>query len=347
MRTVMTHHRNVGGWLLMAIASVTIASGPAAAQSKVGTAAAQFLGIGIGSRAVAMGGAYVAMSNDVASSYWNPGAFVQAGKSQFTFMNTEWLVGSKFRWGGLMLNFDGENAVAVSLTQLDYGSEEVTTVQNPDGTGEQWSAQDMAISLSYARLLTDRFSIGGSVKFITQDIWNETASTFAVDLGLLFVTGFNDMRLGVSISNFGGNMKLDGRDLLQRVDIDPDNTGSNKTLVGTMKTDAWPLPLFFRVGLAMEVLETDGFKISVAADGVRPSDNKESINVGGEVSWNELLFARAGYRSLLRTDSQESLTLGGGLKYTFEGLGSLEVNYAFQDFGILGNLNTIEVGISF
>ena len=294
-----------------------------------------------------MGGAYVASKEDVSSLYWNPGAFAQAEKSQLAFSNTNWLGGTHFRWFGLMVNLDGTNAFGFSLTHLDYGEEEVTTVQSPDGTGERWSAQDIAIAASYSRRLTDRFSLGGSVKYIGQTIWNESASTFAFDLGLLFVTGFNNMRLGMSISNFGGDLTLDGRDLLQRVDIDPANAGSNKTLVGKLKTDPWPVPLFFRVGIAMDVFKNDVMNLTLAADALRPNDNAESVNVGGEIGWRDMIFLRGGYKSLARTDTEEGLSLGGGLKYAMEGVGSLEVNYAYSKFGLLGNLNTIAVNIGF
>ena len=124
----------------------------AAAQSKVGTTAAQFLGIPVGARAIAMGGAYVAANQDVSSIYWNPGAVVQAGASEFAFVNTDWLVGTKFRWFGLVLNLDGDNAIGASVTDMDYGQGDVTTVASPEGTGETWSAADLAVSL-YTRWL--------------------------------------------------------------------------------------------------------------------------------------------------------------------------------------------------
>lgn len=318
----------------------------AAGQSKVGTTAAQFLGISVGPRATAMGGAYVASNRDASSLYWNPGAFAQAQRTEFEFSNSEWLVGSKFRWFGAIINLDYENAVGVSLTQLDYGEEEITTVTQPNGTGERWSASDFAVAVSYSRRLTDRFSMGGSMKYIRQSIWNESASTFAFDLGLLFVTGFNNMRLGVSMSNFGGDMTLEGRDLLQRVDIDPSNSGSPKTLVGNLKTDPWALPLLFRVGVAMDVFKTtEGIQLTLAVDALRPTDNVETVNLGGELSWNDVIFVRGGYKSLFAKESQEGLTLGAGLKYKLEGVGSLEVNYAYTKFGLFGNLNTIALAV--
>ncbi|MBM2839875.1 MAG: hypothetical protein HW412_403 [Bacteroidetes bacterium] len=340
--------------LLAVLLTLPILHLTAISQSKVGTTAAQFLGISVGARAIAMGGAYVASSEDVSSLYWNPGAFAQAEKTQFAFTNTDWLVDTKFRWFGFMYNLDGQNFLGLSLTQLDYGEEDVTTVELPEGTGEKWSAKDLAVAVSYSRRFTDRFSMGLTAKYVNQTIWNESANAFAFDLGLLFVTGFNNMRLGVSMSNFGSDLKLDGRDLLNRVDIDPGNSGSNKTLVGSLKTDAWPMPLLFRVGVAMDVVKNDEFNVTVAADALRPGDNEESVNLGGEVGWNDMVFARGGYKSLFRTkskvldreDLQEGLSLGAGLKYKAEGIATIEVNYAFTKFGLFGNINTITLAVA-
>jgi hypothetical protein len=344
MRTIT---QRWGVRITAALSVLAVLSASGTAQTKVGTTAGQFLGISVGPRAMAMGAAYVADISDVSTIYWNPGSFQQAGKSQLMFSHTDWLVGTKFSWLGLMVNLGSENAIGFSLTQLDYGEEDVTTVAKPDGTGERWSAADLAIGLSYSRRLTDRFSMGGTVKYIEQRIWNESATTFAFDVGLLFVTGFNDLRLGVSMSNFGGDLKLDGRDLLQRVDIDPSNSGSNKALVGSLKTDPWALPLMFRVGLAMDVVKNDQFRFTVAADALRPTDNEESVNAGSEIAWNDMVFVRGGYKSLFGKGNEEGVSFGAGLKYTQLGLGAVEVEYAFTKFGLFGNLNTIALAISF
>ena len=138
------------------------------------------------------------------------------------------MVDTNFNWVAIILNLGGDDALGISVTQLNYGEEEVTTVTQPEGTGELWSAMDMAAGLSYSRNLTDRFSIGGSVKYIQQKLWNESASAFAIDVGLLFITDFNDMRLGMSISNFGTDLRMDGKELLHRVDLDPDAVGHNQ-----------------------------------------------------------------------------------------------------------------------
>ena len=351
----MTTNIRVLPWCLLITIWAGFIPAGAGAQSKVGTTAAQFLGVPVGPRAIAMGGAYVASNQDVSSIYWNPGAVVQSGRSEFSFVNTDWLVGTKFRWFGLVLNLDGDNAIGASITDMDYGQGDVTTVASPEGTGETWSAADLAISLSYSRRLTDKFSIGGSVKYINQRVYNESASTVAFDAGLLYQTDLNGLRIGMSMSNFGGDMTLSGRDLLNRVDTDPNNSGSNKTLVAYLKTDAWPLPLLFRVGAAMDVVKNDEVTATVAVDALRPNDDFESINLGGEVGWRNMLFIRGGYQSIFKggqaplssDKGQEGLTLGAGLQYQFEGFAALSFNYAFQKFGLFGNLNTIALSIGF
>ena len=317
-------------------------------QSKVGTTAAQFLGIGIGQRANAMGGAFVALGNDVSALYWNPGAISRTGSSQIVLSHTGWLVNTNFNWVGLQINIDGGNTIGVSLTQLNYGDDEpVYTVTQPEGTGERWGAQDNCIALSYARNLTDRFSIGGSVKYISQKIWNESASAVALDVGLLYITNFHGLRIGMSISNFGTDLTLDGKDLTQPIDLDGNNFGNNPNIPSKLKTDAWPLPLFFRVGIAMDIMQSENFRATFALDALRPNDNTEVLNIGGEVSFKEIFFVRGGYKSLFRTDSEEGLALGAGVKYRLFSDTDVMIDYSYQDFGVFENVQSFSFGLTF
>ena len=329
------------------IVLVLCLNGAGHSQSKVGTTAVPFLGIHAGPRAFAMGGAFTAMGDDATSLYYNPGGVSRFRQSQFIGSTTNWLVGTRFNWIGCVIALDGANAVGFSLTQLDYGQDDVTTVLSPEGTGEKWSASDFAASLSYGRNLTDRFSIGGSAKYIQQKIWHETASAFALDVGLLFITPFRDVRLGMSISNFGSDMKMDGRDLLRRIDLDPASLGNNDAVTARLKTDGWPLPLFFRVGLAGEIWKTHPVRLSAAVDALRPSDNTETVQIGTELALYERLFLRAGYKSLFRGDSEEGLTLGCGLRMPISGTVSWKVDYAFADYGLFESIQMFAVGMNF
>jgi hypothetical protein len=316
-------------------------------QSKVGTTAANFLGISVGPKAIGMGSAFVAVANDVTSLYWNPSGISRGMKSQFEASHTNWLVGTDYNWVGLVINLDNTNAFGISFSQLDYGEDDVTTVLLPEGTGERWDAKDMAIGLSYARNLTDRFSIGATAKYISQQIWNESASAFAVDVGLLYITPFNDLKIGMSISNFGSDMKMDGKDLIKQIDLEAESQGINKTIVASLKTDYWPLPLFFRVGVAMDVLKNDDITVTTAVDAFRPSDNNSSVNVGMEFSYSNMFFARVGYKNLFLEDTEEGLNFGAGLKYNLMETSFVHCDYAFSSFGKFNNLHTFSLGVTF
>ncbi len=320
---------------------------PAAGQDKVGTTSASFLGIAVGARSVAMGSAYTAIAGDATSLYWNPGAVAKTGKSSATFVHNNWFLDTNFNWAGAVLSF-GPNAVGISLTSLDFGDEPVTTVFEPDGTGEIFSAQDVAIGVSYSRNLTDRFTIGGTVKFISQEIFNETATGVAADVGLLFTTQFRDFQLGVSFSNLGSDLQLDGKDLLQRVDLDPNAGGNNETIVALLKTDDFQLPVIFRVGISGDLLRFgEHSRLLLSAEATQPNDNSGIVNVGGELAVHKMFFLRAGYQSLFRDNTQEGLTFGGGLVLNVQESTALVLDYAYADFGLLENVQLFSVGVSF
>ncbi len=317
------------------------------AQSKFGTSAVPFLGMPVGARSIALGSAYVALSNDAISTYYNPGAMSHGTSSQAIISHTNWLVDSKFDWAGVIVNIDGASAIGVSFTQLDYGEELVTTDYDQAGTGEKWSASDLAIGISYSQNLTDRFSIGGTAKFIQEKIYNSSASSFAVDVGLLYNTGYNGLKIGMSIANFGSDMRMDGKDLYKPIDLDGTNSGNNSTLIARMKTDDWPLPLLFRAGVSMDALKDEDMRVTFAADALRPSDNGESVNVGGEFAWKESIFFRAGKRQLFLQNATENYSFGGGLRYELTGVNAISIDYAYQNFKIFGGIQTFEIGFTF
>jgi hypothetical protein len=315
-------------------------------QSKVGTTAAPFLGIAVGSRAIGMGGAFTAFAGDVSTLYWNPAGASRIGTNEIMISHTNWIFGTSFDWVGVSVAIDRNNSIGLTITRLDYGEEEVTTIDYPEGTGERWEANDIAIGLSYARNLTDRFSVGGTVKFIQQKLWNERATGFALDIGVLFLTEFKGLKLGASISNFGTEMQLDGKDLFVIYDPDPTITGNNSAISAKLKTDSWPLPLHFRVGVSVDLFKNETNYLTISIDALHPNDNTESLNAGFEYSFKEIVYLRAGYKSLFQKDSQEGLTAGVGLRYKLGGLG-FKFDYAYQDFGILKNVQSFSLSIQF
>jgi len=317
------------------------------AQDKVGTNAGQFLQIPVGGKAVAMGGAFTALSDDPSAIYWNPGAISRTAKNRLYVSQTNWLVGGKHQYISAEIRLTGQDIVGVSMNYLDYGErEEITTVEEPDGTGEYWEASDLAFTLGYARNLTDRFSIGGSAKYIQQNLVHERATAFAVDLGLLFITQFNGLQIGASMRNFGTELQLAGRDLIIQVDQDEESSGNNETIVSYLKTDPWPIPLTFTVGVAMPLIKSKMLNLTLAADVIRPTDNSQVLNLGADVFMMNILSVRIGYQSLFREEAQQGLTAGLGLKLPIK-YADIVFDYTYQNYGYFGNLPTMSLTIGF
>ena len=88
-------------------------------------------------------------------------------------------------------------------------------------------------------------------------------------------------------------------------------------------------------------------KLTVAADAIHPNDNYEAINAGIEYSFNNMLFLRAGYKSLFQKDSEEGFTLGAGLNYRLMSTVVLKIDYAYADFGVLENVQRFSLGLRF
>lgn len=317
------------------------------AQTKVGSTAAPFLNIGVGPRAISMGGAFVATANDVSALYWNPAGAAQSMQSGAMFAYTNWFADIKYNWTGAMLNLGGLGTVGLSLQYLDYGKMEVTTIREPEGTGEKFGAHDVCAALTYGYNLTELFSVGGSIKYISQNIWNVSASAVGFDLGVLFKSEFYGLRIGACISNFGTDMSLSGKDLLVLVDISQQLAGNNDQILAYLRTDSYPLPLLFRVGLAMDAINTSYHRLTLGVDALHPNDNSESLNVGFEYGFNNLLFIRVGYKSLFLSKTEEGLTAGVGLNIDLGSNLSLVVDYAYQDFGVFKNTQHFSIGVKF
>ncbi|MCK4641911.1 MAG: PorV/PorQ family protein [Candidatus Marinimicrobia bacterium] len=313
--------------------------------TKVGTTSAPFLKIEPGARAVAMGGAFVAVDNDATAIYWNPAGIARLPKTEIILIHTQWLAGTSFDFAGFILPLGTLGTIGASITSLSMSEMKVRTVFYPEGTGEKYGAGDVAIGLSYARNLTDRFSIGFNGKYIQQHIWHMSSSAFAVDIGTLFTTQFNGMKIGMSISNFGTKMRLDGKDTSIKYDLDPIKYGNNDRIPANLETDDFSLPLLFRVGLAMDVLKSSRNRITLAIDAVHPNDNTENLNLGTEYIFNNMISLRTGYKNLFTKDSEEGFTAGAGIKYGLHGNVLLKIDFSYQDFGNLNNVHRFSIGL--
>ncbi len=314
--------------------------------TKVGTTAAQFLKLGVGARAIALGGSFVAEASDLSALYWNPAGLSRLPGSSVQLAHTEYLAEINYNFAAFGTSMGNLGTLAFSIIFLDSGNMDVRTEDRPEGTGEQFKVQDYALQISYGRALTDRFSIGGTFKYIQERIWHSKASTVAFDVGTLFTTPYERLRLGASMSNFGPKMRLDGRDILFSEDPSPNNDGNVEIVNAQFRTDRHPLPLLFRVGLAWDAFRSGDHRLLLSTDAAHPNDNSEYLNVGAEYSFRDLLALRGGYRNLFEEDGEQGLTFGAGLNLRVDRSLRARFDYAYADFGRLTQTHwfTMELG---
>ena len=323
---------------------------PAAAQnvSKSGTTSAPFLTIGVGPRAMALGGAFVATADDASSLYWNPAGLARMTGGEAFGAHADWLAGLTFDYLGVALPALGGTA-GVSVTMLAVPEDVVRTEDRQEGTGELFDASDLALGLSYGRQVTDRFSLGGSVKFIRQQIWNETAQGFAADLGTQFRTDFfGGLTIGAAVTNFGTDLRLGGRDLRRFYDTQPDQDGNNGETPTDLSTDDWGLPLGFQIGVSARPLRSRMNQLTVSLDALHPSDNFESLNAGIEYGFRERFFLRGGYEGAFLADQEGGLSGGLAVHYPLPYAGGLvKLDYAYRDVGRLSGVHVVGLGVTF
>ncbi len=321
----------------------------------VGTSAATFLKIGIGPRGEALGGAYSASVKDVSSVFWNVAGLANMTQNEIMFTQTNWIADVEHFFVGIGLPMGDFGTLGASVTYLTMGEMKVTTWEKTEGTGEFFSAYDAVIGLSYARKLSDRFAIGVQLKYVTEYISRSSASAFAIDVGTQYQTGLPGLRLGMSLSNFGTAMRMEGQDMLVKFDPHPD-AGSNPDRVPAyLETANWSLPLYFQFGVSYDIFSTETMRLTSSVDFRDERDYRSTVFVGGEFAFSDMVFLRGGLRP--RTDGkisgkttsiEQSYSFAGGVGAKVDIPGTYfkaAFDYSYSDLNRLKAVHRI--GVSF
>lgn len=314
--------------------------------SKSGTVAAEFLQIGIGERAMGLGGAYVAMADDISALYWNPAGITHIKTYGFSISKTDWITDLELDHFGMVYRVRPNAVVGFSLQWLGYPALLVRTETNPDGTGETFDGYDLAAGLTYGQQVTSRFRVGGTLKLIRQNIWHTSAQTAAIDIGTQFETDLpGKLVIGAMIRNFGGQMKMDGRDLRAFIDPDPISLGNNDRVPVNLETEPWPLPMVFQFGVAARLVDTPMHTLRMEVDALHPNANYESVNVGMEYSFQGRFDVRTGYNALFLPDAESGFTAGMGVRKTMFNGHELRIEYGYKPMGRLGQTHSFGLTI--
>ena len=330
------------------------------AQNNVATTSAAFLEIGPGARSLGMGSAYVSVANDASSLYWNPAGIVNVSRPEVQSFYTTWLVETQYYYNTAVVPLGSYGNLGFSFTAITMDEMIVRTVQDPEPSdyGQKFDAGNISMGIAYAKKLTDRFSFGFQTKFIQESIWQMNAQGFAIDIGTLFITK-RDLRIGMSVSNFGGKLGMEGNNTLVDIDVDENIYGNNDRIDGNLGTAKWPLPLMFRFGISREFTFASNMKCLFAVDAIHPNNNPEYLNIGLEYSAMDMVFLRVGkshtfYELSFQEDDQnigigpeQGLSFGAGVKYQIPRGPMINIDYVFTDFGIFNNIEGYSISFTF
>ena len=305
---------------------------------RAGLSALSFLKNDVSPRSVGMAGATVSANGDAYSIYQNVAAITDVDQVSFALTNS--LLGAGINQSFLSGIFPFKSktsSLGISLNTLSSGAIEERTEFQPEGTGRNVYATNLAFGVSYAQQLSRHFSIGGTVKYIYENLADYTNHAANVDVGFLYDTEYKDLRFAVLVRNFGGNTSLMGTYIA---------SAYNRTNSTNLESNTFPN--IFSMAVSMIPLKTERHQLLTAFQLNHPNDNAENYAIGVEYSYMKLLFARAGVRINVKGQSYPSFGFGTRIMI---GAHPLNIDYAavptdylgFQHvFGLRFSLNKLE-----
>lgn len=199
---------------LLAVDDNTIKGSSGGEFIKVGAAGGQFLKIGVGGRGNGMAGAFSSVVNDLTAIYWNPAGVADVKGIGATAAYTSWFAGFNQAFAAFDMPLGTNFTLAAHVMRFGSGDIEITTFEEPDGTGLFYNVADMSGGVTLAGYLTDKFSFGVTAKYVYHSFTNLSASGFAFDIGTMYETGIQGIRLGFTILNLGTSQSYSGQDLM-------------------------------------------------------------------------------------------------------------------------------------
>jgi hypothetical protein len=312
--------------------------------TKLGQTGFQFLSVSADARAAALGSAVTAAEQGAIGLFYNPATIAMRQQTlDVALGQNQWFTDINYNFGSIAFRPAGGQygTIGVSVMAVDYGTLQGTVrADNEDGyqkTGT-FAPSAYAAGVGYARAVTDRFSVGGQVKYASQNLGSAILSrggettlprfdelrngTMAFDFGVLYRTGFRSLNFAASVRNFAREISYAER--------------------------SFELPLSFQLGLSMDMIDftqlsPDMHSFNLLVDAVHPRAFSEQIKVGGEYKFMNTVALRAGY---IYPSDQEGINLGVGVEQSIQGI-QLGLDYAYSDFEAFGSINRIALRLGF
>ena len=312
--------------------------------AKAGTAGAQFLKYPVGARGASLGSGLVVNVHDASAVFWNPAGLAKVKGVSAFYSHTPLFMDMTFDGASAVYTLPRIGNLGVNFVSFSSGDMEETTVQQQSGTGNTFQFTDLALGVSFARALTNRFTIGWNLRYIHENLASGLGSggefqakNWGVDIGILYSTDFKGLTMGMNIKNFGPQLHPGGtyQDWDNGTQV-MDPSDATKILQNPYKK--YHMPLTFQFGLGVEPIQVAPHRLILFSVLEHPNDNVELLNLAGEYSFSvpNMEFAlRTGYS--LGHDVK-GLTLGAGVQFR-----GLQLDYALVDYGLLEYVNTFSI----
>lgn len=282
-------------------------------EQRVGSNGASELQINPWARSSGWGDANVACVVGLEGMYQNIAGMAMTRKTELAFTNTQWLVGSGviINSGGFSTKVGETGVMGVSVMNTNWGEIDITTDALPEGGIGTFKPTFSTIALGYAREFSNSIYGGLAVKMINESIFNVSASGFALDAGIQYVTGLgkdkagnrnrDNLKFGITMKNVGSTMKYKGDGMSF---LGYSLNGTSMTV--EHRSQEFELPSLIKIGFSYslrlapkvdEVNETvsSDHNMTLAVNFTANSYTKDQFHFGLEYGFRDLFFLRGGY----------------------------------------------------
>ncbi len=293
----------------LAISTMAFAGNP----QRSGSAGASELLINPFARSAGWGSVNVAGAIGMDATFINI-AGIAAGdiNTEVSFNNTQWLVGAgiDINSATLIQRVSSEGVLAMSLHSFSYGEWEVTTEDQPEGTGASISPQSLVINIGYSQKFTDHIYGGANVKLYNSSISNLSTSGVCFDAGVQYRTGMDDrFKFGITLKNVGPGISYQGDGF--GVTLPVPTYGVTYTQSFESRSARFELPTQLSIGGSYDWLVENG-KVTAALNFTSNAFEKDVYTAGVQYSLRDLFQLRIGYNAFdNRTDGTSTSAISG------------------------------------
>lgn len=311
---------------------------------KAGINSAAFLKVGVGARQVGMGSATTSLLGDATNLFWNPaGIGLREDQLQVSFHYNKWIaelsqnaLAATYNLGDIGTIGIGVMTFGLSGISADRdvypGNPALQALQIDQQSSSSYDYMDLLFQASYSRFVTDRLSLGVSVKFISEKIDDQSATAIAFDFGSVYSIGVMNWKVGARINNLGGDIKF--------------------------YDYASPIPLTFSIGTSLAPLQDENSMLTVAVDAVKPQDGLQYFFTGVEYMFMNMISVRGGYKLNYSGVDDGGTTFRSAIKSTIEGFSAgagfntmvseygLRLDYSYTQMDILDAVHRVSLTVS-